>query len=126
VDDFTPYFQRYAEAFEAFDADAIAACFTTPCLFVRDGSTEAASTVEAVTASVEALLALHRAWDVQTVHVTEVAVLETGPGHTIARVRWALSRAANRVPWTYATTYTLVPAGADWRIAVAITHDAPF
>ena len=121
-----PFFKRYAKAFEAFDTDAIAGRFATPCLFVRDGVTEAATTPEAVAASVEALLALHRAWDVQRVRVAEITLLQHGPHHTIARVDWALGRRGSRMRWTYATTYTLVPAGDDWHIAVAVTHDAPF
>ena len=121
-----PFFARYAEAFEAFDAPAIAGHFVTPCLFVREGVTEAALTPETVAESAEALLALHRAWDVQKVRVAEITLLQHGPTHTLARVDWALGRRGSRMRWTYATTYTLVPSGDDWRIAVAVTHDAPF
>lgn len=121
-----PFFEAYAQAFEAFDAPAIAAHFVTPCLFVREGATEAAGSTEAVAESAEALLALHRAWDVQHVRVAEITLLQHGPRHTMARVDWALSRRGSRMRWTYATTYTLVPGGDDWRIAVAVTHDAPF
>ena len=126
MSDVGPFFARYARAFEAFDAEAIAACFATPCLFVRDGATEAAATPEAVDASVRQLLDLHRAWDVQTVRPDAVAVLEEGPSHVIARVDWALGRASSRLTWAYATTYTLVPSSDDWRIVSAVTHDAPF
>lgn len=121
-----PFFERYAQAFEAFDADAIAERFAVPCLFVRDGVTEAATSRQTVTDSVEALLALHRAWDVQRARIAEITLLQHGPHHTMARVDWALSRRGSRMRWTYATTYTLVPWGDDWHIAVAVTHDAPF
>ena len=121
-----PFFERYAEAFVAYDADAIAACYLTPCLFVRDGHTEALGSGGAVAESVEALLALHRAWDVQTVRPDEVEVLEDGPAHAVVRVDWKLGRPRTRLRWLFSTTYTLVPADDDWRIAVAVTHDAPF
>ena len=124
--DVRSFFDRYARAFEAYDADAIAASFLTPCLFVRDGTTEATTTTEEVTASVRALLDLHRAWDVQTAAPAEVTVLEEGTSHAIARVEWTLGRTHSRVAWSFATTYTLVPGEDDWRIASAVTHDAPF
>ena len=121
-----PFFGRYAEAFAAYDAAAIAGCYVTPCLFVRDGHTEALNSAEAVGESVEALLALHRAWDVQKVEPDEVVVLEDGPAHAVVRVDWKLGRPRTRLRWLFATTYTLVPADDGWRIAVAVTHDAPF
>ena len=121
-----PFFERYAEAFVDYDAAAIVACYLTPCLFVRDGQTEALGTADAVSESVEALLALHRAWDVQTVRPDAVEVLEDGPAHAVVRVDWQLGRPRTRLRWLFATTYTVVPAGDDWRIAVAVTHDAPF
>ena len=124
--DLAPFFERYAQAFVDFDAAAIAACYLTPCLLVRDGEAEALATAEAVTESVDALLALHRAWDVQKVRAEDVEILEDGPAHAVVRVDWKLGRPRTRLRWLFSTTYTVVPAGDDWRIAVAVTHDAPF
>lgn len=120
------FFDRYAQAFEAYDADAITSFFQTPCLFVREGTTEASATPEDVAHSVRLLLDVHRAWDVQTAEPDDVAVLEEGAHHAIARVGWKLGRTNSRVAWSFATTYTLVAGADDWRIASAITHDAPF
>ena len=120
-----PFFEAYARSFAAYDAHAIAAAYVTPCLFVRDGVPVAVPGAAELAESVDALLALHRAWDIQTVRASEVTVLEQGPGHALARVDWRLGRTKSRMAWTFATTYTLVP-GDGWRIAVAITHDAPF
>ena len=122
----TDFFERYGRAFEAYDAEAITGFFLTPCLFVRDGTTEASGSPAEIAASVSDLLDLHRAWDVQTAAPAEVTVLEEGERHAIARVAWTLGRTNSRVSWTFATTYTLVPDADDWRIASAITHDAPF
>lgn len=120
------YFVRYAGAFEAFDAAAIAAHYAMPCLFVRGGQTEACLTVEALRESVESLLALHKTWDVRRARLAGVEVLEAAPGHVVARADWRLGR-RGRIRWAYATTYVLTPhdEGA-WRIASALTHDAPF
>ena len=126
MDDVRPFFERYAQAFADYDGDAIAACYVVPCLFVRDGVPVAVADGGGLAESVGSLLALHRAWDVQTVAPSEVALLEQGPGHALARVDWRLGRSSSRMAWTFATTYTLVPADDGWRIAVAITHDAPF
>ena len=121
------FFVDYGRAFEAYDDAGIAACYVTPCFFVRDGKTVAAPSPEAVIESVRRLLDLHRAWDVQKAKVSKVMVLEQEPEHTLARVDWRLGRPKSRMSWRSATTYTLVPHPEHgWRIAVAITHDAPF
>lgn len=121
------FFERYATAFEAFDAPAVAAQFVVPCLFVRDGATTVAAEAGAVETSVRELLTLHKAWDVQTIAPDAVVLLEDAPGHAIARVDWRLGRTRSKLSWSFSTTYTLVPSGdGDWRIAAAVTHDAPF
>ena len=126
MEDVGPFFKRYARAFADYDAGAIAACYVVPCLLVRDGAPVSLATEDELTASVAALLDLHRAWDVQTVRPAEVALLEQGPDHATARVDWRLGRSRSRMAWTFATTYTLVPSDDSWRLAVAVTHDAPF
>ena len=126
ADDLLPFFERYAAAFEAYDAGAVAAHFAAPALLVRDGVPATLGDAAAVLDSVERLLDLHRAWGVETSRVAGLALIEAAPAHRLARVDWRLGRRASRLRWTYATTYVLVPAGDDWRIAAALTHDAPF
>ena len=48
------FFERYGQAFEAYDADAITGFFLTPCLFVRGATTETSATPEEVDASADA------------------------------------------------------------------------
>lgn len=120
------YFERYAGAFEAFDASSIAGHFAMPCLFIRGGQPDVCTTNEALRVSVEALLDLHKTWDVRRAKLHSVTVLETGPNHLIVRIDWRLGR-KGRIRWAYSTTYVLIPAKeGNWRIASALTHDAPF
>lgn len=127
MDDLVAYFTRYGAAFEAFDADAIAAHFALPALFVRDGVPVRVDAPDALRESVEALLALHRAWDVEKAQVEALTELESAPNHRIVRVDWRLGRRVSRLAWSYPTTYVLVPdAGESWLLTAALTHDAPF
>lgn len=125
-------FDRYAAAFEAYDAPAIAAHFAVPALLVRDGVPTTLGTPEGLLDSVERLLDLHRAWGVETSRVAGLTEIEAAPAHRVARVDWRLGRRASRLRWTYTTTYVLVPDGGSpdaapgWLIAAALTHDAPF
>ena len=119
-------FEAYAAAFEAYDAAAVVPHFAVPALLVRDGLPTTLDTGADVLDSVERLLELHRAWGVETARVAGVALVEAAPAHRVARVDWRLGRRASRLRWTYTTTYVLVPDGAAWRIAAALTHDAPF
>lgn len=120
------FFDRYGAAFEAYDAAVVASHFAVPALLVRDGVPTVLADDAAVLDSVERLLDLHRAWGVETCRVADLADIEAAPAHRLVRVNWRLGRRASRLRWTYTTTYTLVPHGDDWRIAAALTHDAPF
>lgn len=120
------YFEHYAAAFETFDTDQIVAHYALPCLFVRGGQTDMCDSIDTLRVSVEALLDLHKTWDVRRARLKTIEVLESAPEHLIARADWRLGR-KGRIRWAYATTYVLVPAEEDaWRIASALTHDAPF
>ncbi|GAB5536043.1 MAG: hypothetical protein Rubg2KO_22920 [Rubricoccaceae bacterium] len=120
------YFERYAGAFEAFNTEEIVGHYAVPCLFVRGGQTDVCASTEALRVSVEALLDLHKTWDVRRAKLKALDVLETAPEHLIVRADWRLGR-KGRIRWAYATTYVLVPAEVhEWRIASALTHDAPF
>lgn len=121
------FFGAYAEAFERYDAPTIAAYYAIPSLLTRGGETAAIGTPEAALASVDRLLAAHRAWGVETVAAEDVALVETAPDHLVARVDWQLGRTSSRVTWRFATTYVLLPHdGESWQIAAALTHDSPF
>ena len=120
------YFERYASAFETFDASAIAEHYAMPCVFIRGGQTDACTSSDALRVSVEALLDLHKTWDVRRAKLKKIDVLETAPEHLIVRADWRLGR-KGRIRWAYSTTYVLIPASdGDWQIASALTHDAPF
>ena len=120
------YFERYAGAFEAFDVDSIVAHYALPCLFIRGGQPEVSASEEALRVSVASLLDLHKTWDVRRAKLKKTEVLESAPDHMIVRADWRLGR-KGRIRWSYSTTYVLVPAEeGNWRIASALTHDAPF
>lgn len=122
------YFDRYAAAFEAYDAPAVVAHYAVPALFVRDGVPTTLDTPEGLLDSVERLLDLHRAWGVETSRVAGMTEIEAAPAHRVVRIDWRLGRRASRLRWTYTTSYVLVPDPDEtaWRIAAALTHDAPF
>ncbi len=86
------YFERYAGAFEAFDASSIAEHYAMPCLFIRGGQTDACTSADALRVSVEALLDLHKTWDVRRARLKALHILETAPDHLIVRADWETAK----------------------------------
>ena len=117
------YFDRFARAFEAADADAIAAFFALPTLLTRGGVPTEIADAPALRASIDQLLRVHADADVARIRAAGVVVLEEAEAHTVARVDWSLERRGAGGPWRYATTYVVLP---DGRIAAALTHGSPF
>ena len=94
----TAYFERYAEACDAFDAEAIAAFYQVPCLMVNDDHVAALPTEDALISNTSALCAYHEREGYGRAHVGDVRVRESS-----AKVR---------------------QVEVDWRIVVSTTHGA--
>ena len=122
--DLEPFFERYAAAFDAFDAQAVAAFLHCPCLMVNAEHVVPLTTPDAILANMRAVLRHHRAQGYARAAVSDVTELARSEGLAIVRVRWRVHRADETLLWDWLNSYQLVRAAdADgWRIAVSTTH----
>jgi ketosteroid isomerase-like protein len=124
ADPFETFFADYADAFDRFDAEAIASFYHCPCMFVSAEGVAVLDAPDAIDANMRALLAAHRTQRIARAHVLALRTERLAPGLALVHVRWSVaSREGTRLS-EWSNTYQLVDRGEGWRIAISTTHDA--
>ncbi len=121
-DPVTAYFERYAAAIDAFDAEAITAFFQVPCTMVNNDYAAHLMTPEAVLSNMRAICAYHTREGYGRARPTDVRVRETSPQVRLAEVDWEVDDREGQPLWRFTNTYQLTKYEDDWRILVSTTH----
>ncbi|MGI9432939.1 MAG: DUF6841 family protein [Myxococcota bacterium] len=121
-DPFELYFRTYAAAFDAFDADEIAAHFHCPCLMVNSEIAVPLTARHAIVSNMRAVLSHHRAEGYSRAAVTDVASRLQAAQLATVEVGWRVTRADESLLWEWRVTYNLVDYEDRWQILVATTH----
>ena len=97
ADPFEEYFSHYARAFDRFDAERIAACYSCPCLMVNDEFVVSLSTPGEIHQNTTGLLVHHRSQTVGRARVSEFKAEHQSENLAIVRVRDRMSHAEGRM-----------------------------
>ncbi|MEK6721370.1 MAG: hypothetical protein AABZ33_11980 [Chloroflexota bacterium] len=113
---------RYAEAYMAGDATAVADMYEAPFLAVRGGEPIYLADRPAVVEHLAGLMAAYRNAGAAVADIAAIEVLEQGDSAALATVRWHVRSAAGALIRDFRTSYQLV--GPDlWRIVSYVNHD---
>jgi hypothetical protein len=117
--------ESYRQAFERFDAPAIAGHFAFPGHVTADSGDIGLTPITDLGAwigQLERLLAMYRAIDVAAAHILDLNVAELSPRVFQAMVHWGLDDRAARRLYDFKAAYTLAEIGNALRIT-AIAHN---
>jgi hypothetical protein len=123
--DIEKFLDGYRNAFETFDASAVADLFTYPCQITSDAGERPVTTVadrEAWVGQLERLLDTYREIGVRSAEILDAQVTELGPRLVQATVRWRLLDHAGARIYDFDASYTLLDVGQGLRLA-AIAHN---
>jgi hypothetical protein len=123
--DIEDFLDAYRNAFEAFDASAVADLFTYPSQITSDAGERPVTTIagrEAWTAELERLLDTYREIGFHSAEVLDAQVIELSPGLVQATVRWRLLDQAGGRIYDFDASYTLLDVGQGMQLA-AIAHN---
>ena len=114
------YFETYAQAFLAHDAEQIERHFAYPCLIVNQAGADAIIDADELAQHLEGFLAMLRTRGVVAVDVNVREHGQPGPDHATATVAYVLKDGDGQTLEAYAYLYVLVKnrAGA-WTIRLA-------
>jgi hypothetical protein len=117
------FFSRYAEAFDSFDAEAIASFYHVPCLLVRAPEVVALSTRSAVLANMRSLLATYRSRGYKRARFVDLRAVLLDPGLALVTVPWTIDL-VDASSTQFHNTYEMVEQGGEWRIVVSSMHES--
>lgn len=119
------FLDAYSDAFEAFDASAVADLFTYPCQITSDAGERPVTIVadrEAWADQLERLLDTYREIGVRSAEILDTQVTELSPRLSLATVRWRLRDQAGARIYDFDASYTLLDVGQGTQLA-AIAHN---
>lgn len=114
--------RRYAEAYMAGDAHAVADMCEVPLLAVRGGEPIHPADRPAVVEHFAGLMAAYRKAGAAVADLAAIEILDQGDSAALATARWHVRSAAGVLIRDFRTTYQLL--GPDpWRIVSYVNHD---
>lgn len=114
-------FQAYAEGFDDFDAESIAATFAFPATIWQSGKGHVFIEREEIVENVEALLAVFEREEIVHSHF-EIVDCSADESSAYAVLDWRQEREDGEAALEFTCRYALVKSDAEprWRIALAV------
>ena len=117
------YFEGYARAYDAFDAEAIAAHFAIPSHILHaDRGSAGFTTRAALLANMERLNAINREARYGRATFAPPRVCAFAPTLVQATLPWIIHDADGAVLWRFTCTYNLFRSDAGWKIVLCTNH----
>jgi ketosteroid isomerase-like protein len=118
------FFARYAAAFDARDAAAIASFYHVPCLLIRSGSAVAFQTADALAANLRALVESYASQGYERATFAESAVVFLDRDFALVTVPWTIELRGAGATQSFRNTYELALLAGRWGIVVSTQHAA--
>ncbi|MEO8922784.1 MAG: hypothetical protein ABI330_08150 [Caldimonas sp.] len=115
------FFERYREAFNALDGEAVAALYAVPCGIASDAGYTHWPTLEPVRKNMVALCELYRKNGYISAEFEPAAFIAQGPTLAVADLSWGITWEREE-PWRFNTTYNLICAPEGWRVLLATAY----
>jgi ketosteroid isomerase-like protein len=116
------FFERYRDAFNALDGDAVAALYAVPSAIVDSASHTQWSDAGPIRDNMRALCELYRQHGYRKADFTERAFLEQGEDFAVADIHWHIER-DDAPAWEFRTTYNLQRQQGQWRVLLCTAYN---
>ena len=117
------WFEGYARAYDAFDAEGIAAHFAVPSYILHaDRGNAGFTTHAALVANMERLNAINREARCGRAAFAPPRVCAFAPTLVQATVPWIIHDVDGAVLWQFTCTYNLFLSDAGWKIVLCTNH----
>ena len=116
------FFERYRDAFNALDGEAVANLYAVPSGIAQDGKYTHWPEVALIHDNMVALCGLYRERGYKSAAFEPGAFLQQGENCAIADLRWTLSWSTGAEPWEFSTTYNLVRTEEGWRVLLCTAY----
>ena len=116
------FFERYRDAFNALDGEAVARLYALPSGIAQEGRYTHWSEFEPIRDNMVALCALYRERGYAAAEFETGTFLQQGEGYAIADLSWKIHWSGGAAPWQFNTTYNLVRTEEGWRVLLCTAY----
>ncbi len=116
------FFDRYRDAFNALDGQAVAELYALPSGIAQDGKYTHWPEFEPICENMVALCNLYRERGYVAAEFEPTAFLQQGENYAIADLRWKIQWSTGAEPWQFSTTYNLVHTERGWRVLLCTAY----
>ncbi len=121
--DLQAFLERYRDAFNALDGDAVAALYAEPSGIAQGGRYTLWPDHAAVAANMQALCRMYRERGFRSASFTLRHLLPLGRHDAMVDVAWRIEWAHGAEPWCFATAYHLMRSDDRWLVRQCIAHE---
>jgi ketosteroid isomerase-like protein len=121
--DITAFFERYRDAFNALDGQAIADLYAEPSGIAQDGTYTHWPTRGPVRENMNALCDLYRSRGYAGTSFRASWFMAQGGQYAIADLLWHIEWSSGAEPWTFKTTYNLVRTEQGWKVLLCTAYE---
>jgi len=128
--DILAFFERYRDAFNRLDGDAVAGLYAVPSGIASNTGYTHWPTFESIRENMVALCKSYRDHGYVGAQFGEGRFLPQGADFAIADLSWTIDRGEEHEPWRFNTTYNLMRTADGWRVLLCTAYserklDAP-
>lgn len=116
------FFERYRDAFNALDGEAVARLYAVPSGVASDTGYEHWASFDAVRRNMVALCEQYRQGGYMTAAFEPMWFLQQGEEYAVADLRWSIERSKGREPWVFNTTYNLARTSVGWKVLLCTAY----
>ncbi|MFN5700605.1 MAG: hypothetical protein ACK47V_08260 [Betaproteobacteria bacterium] len=116
------FFERYRDAFNSLDGEAVARLYSVPSGIAQDGQYTHWPDFEPIRDNMVALCSLYRERGYAAAEFEPGAFLQQGEKYAIADLSWKINWSSGAAPWQFNTTYNLVRAEEGWRVLLCTAY----
>lgn len=116
------FFERYRDAFNALDGNAVAALYAEPSGIAQDGVYSHWPRRQLVEQNMTTLCNLYRDKGFIRAEFEQHQFIDQGETYAVADVQWRIDWDRGQEPWSFRTTYNLVRTGQGWRVMLCTAY----
>lgn len=116
------FFERYRDAFNSLDGEAVAKLYSVPSGIAQDGQYMHWLEFQPIRNNMVALCTLYRERGYADAEFEPGVFLQQGLNYAIADLRWKIGWSSGAAPWEFHTTYNLVRNEEGWRVLLCTAY----
>lgn len=122
-DEIRAFFDRYRDAFNALDSEAVARLYAVPSGILSGQQYTHWPAFEPIAENMSALCKLYAEHGFSSASYEPSALIEQGERCAVVDLSWVIERTDGQEPWRFNRTYNLLRTSEGWRVLLCTAYE---